>query len=55
MGEEDKKYTAVFRFDGGEALSAITGDHMVTEKAKQVIAAQETRGDAQEHESGEEG
>ena len=26
-----------------EALSAITGDHMVTEKAKQVIAAQEGR------------
>ena len=26
-----------------EALSTITGDHMVAEKAKQIIAAQETR------------
>lgn len=38
-----------------EALSAITGDHMVTEKARRVIAAQETRGDAQGHERGGEG
>lgn len=38
-----------------EALSVITGDHMVAEKAKRVIAAQGTRGDAQGHENGGEG
>lgn len=38
-----------------EALSAITGDYMVAEKAKQVVAAQKPRGDAQGHENGGEG
>lgn len=38
-----------------EALSAITGDYMVAEKARRIIAAQEPREDAQEHESGGEG
>lgn len=38
-----------------EALSTITGDHMVAEKARRVIDAQKPRGDAQGHENGGEG